>query len=129
VEAHDKSVANSDPTKHNVHMESLTVADGTSAQALAAVKPSHLPGPQSGPDTRQFQSPATMLPIRCNNHPWMKAFLNISPNPFFAVSDAGGLYTISEGGPACRGPSFEHTLAQHSAICASHHLDKPSAAA
>ena len=35
-----------------------------------------------------------MLPVRCNNHPWMQAFVNVSPNPFFAVSDENGHFEI-----------------------------------
>ncbi len=30
------------------------------------------------------------MPVRCNNHPWMQAFINVSANPFFAVSDVSG---------------------------------------
>ena len=36
----------------------------------------------------------TMLPVRCNNHPWMNAFINVSSTPFFAVSDAQGRFEI-----------------------------------
>ncbi len=35
-----------------------------------------------------------MIPVRCNNHPWMEAFINVAPNPFFAISDADGHYQI-----------------------------------
>jgi plastocyanin len=77
---------NSDATMHNVHMDSPTVGPGATLDISQ--------GPHTGPDSRQFSAPATMLPIRCNNHPWMEAFLNISPHPFFAVSDADGHYTI-----------------------------------
>jgi hypothetical protein len=35
-----------------------------------------------------------MIPLRCNNHPWMEGFLNVASNPFFAVSDADGHYAI-----------------------------------
>ena len=35
-----------------------------------------------------------MIPVRCNNHPWMEAFLNVVKNPFFAVSDANGTFEI-----------------------------------
>jgi hypothetical protein len=36
-----------------------------------------------------------MIPVRCNNHPWMNAFINVAPTPFFAVSDAQGHFTIT----------------------------------
>ena len=35
-----------------------------------------------------------MIPVRCNNHPWMQAFINVAANPFFAVTDADGHFTI-----------------------------------
>jgi uncharacterized protein (DUF2141 family) len=36
-----------------------------------------------------------MLPVRCNNHPWMQAYINVAPNPYFAVTGADGSFTIS----------------------------------
>ena len=35
------------------------------------------------------------MPVRCNNHPWMNAFINVSATPFFAVTDADGHFSIS----------------------------------
>jgi len=35
-----------------------------------------------------------MMPIRCNNHPWMEAFLNVAPNPYFAVTRDDGTFSI-----------------------------------
>ncbi len=40
-----------------------------------------------------------MMPVRCNNHPWMNAFINVSATPFFAVTDADGRFEI-KGLPA-----------------------------
>jgi plastocyanin len=76
---------NSDATMHNVHME--TVVPGDASFDVSQ-------GPHGGPDTRQFHTPAEMLSLRCNNHPWMQAFLNVSANPFFAISGTDGRYTI-----------------------------------
>lgn len=77
--------SNSDATMHNVHM-TPSVAGNESFDVSQ--------GPNSGPDRRQFQAPELMIPLRCNNHPWMQAYLNVVSNPFFAVSDAEGHYTI-----------------------------------
>ena len=76
---------NSDPTQHNVHMDP-TVA-GNSAFDVSQ-------GPGALPDSRYFHAPERMIPVRCNNHPWMHAFLNIVANPFFAVTDASGHFSI-----------------------------------
>ena len=77
---------NSDPTMHNIHMVP-NVAGNESFDVSQ--------GPNSGPDARQFQAAELMIPLRCNNHPWMQGFLNVVANPFFAISDAEGHYTIS----------------------------------
>lgn len=77
---------NSDPAMHNVHTMA-TVAGNTNVDVSQ--------GPNGEPQTRRFNSPETMLPIRCNNHPWMEAFLNVAPNPYFAVTGADGTFTIA----------------------------------
>ncbi len=76
---------NSDPTQHNVHMD-------PHAPGNAAFDLTQRPG--ANPISRYFQSPETMIAIRCNNHPWMHSYLNIVGNPFFAVTDAEGHFTI-----------------------------------
>jgi plastocyanin len=80
---------NSDPTMHNIHMT-------PTVQGNQAVDISQAPsGGSSAPqDERTFAKPELMMPVRCNNHPWMQAFINVSPNPFYAVSDASGKYVI-----------------------------------
>jgi plastocyanin len=80
---------NSDPTMHNIHMVP-TVAGNQ------AVDVSQAPagGANQPVDQRSFAKPELMMPVRCNNHPWMQAFINVQANPFFAVSDADGHFTI-----------------------------------
>jgi len=77
---------NSDPTMHNIHTTPATAGE-------ASIDVSQ--GPMGTAQTRQFQQPETMLPVRCNNHPWMNAFINVSATPFFAVSGADGSFTIN----------------------------------
>lgn len=77
---------NSDPTMHNVH----TMAVNAGNQNVDVSQ-----GPNGAPQTRRFNGPETMLPIRCNNHPWMQAFLNVAPNPYFAVTGPDGSFTIT----------------------------------
>lgn len=76
---------NSDPTMHNVHMQP-TVAGN---QQVDISQP-----PNGGTMRHTFAKPELMLPARCNNHPWMQAFLNIAPNPFFAVTGDDGHFVI-----------------------------------
>ena len=40
-----------------------------------------------------------MIPVRCNPHPWMNAFINVAATPFYAVTDADGHFEI-KGLPA-----------------------------
>jgi plastocyanin len=77
---------NSDPTMHNIHTLP-TVAGNVSVDVSQ--------GPLGKPQTRQFEQPETMLPVRCNNHPWMNAFINVADSPFFAVSATDGTFTIT----------------------------------
>lgn len=76
---------NSDSTMHNVH---TTPADGNPSIDISQ-------GPNGAPQVKQFNQPEVMLPVRCNNHPWMNAFINVSTTPFFAVTGPDGHFNIS----------------------------------
>lgn len=80
---------NSDPTMHNVHIEPANSENHT-------VDISQGPAGSGNPpqDETTFRAAELMIPVRCNMHPWMQAFINVAPNPFFAVSDASGRYVI-----------------------------------
>ena len=79
---------NSDPTNHNIHPMPNANAEWNESQA---------PGSEKKP--KKFSKPETMIPVKCNVHPWMKAYVNVSPHPFFAVTGDDGSYTI-KGLPA-----------------------------
>lgn len=81
------NVLNSDNTTHNVNMQ---------AKFNEKSNASHLAGGE--PIVRTFFRPETMIPIKCNQHPWMKAYVNVMSHPFFAVSSRDGSYRI-EGLP------------------------------
>jgi Carboxypeptidase regulatory-like domain len=76
----------SDGTMHNIH--TLPAAEGSQPIDISQ-------GPKGPPQIKQFNQPEIMLPVRCNNHPWMNAFINVSATPFFAVTDADGHFNIS----------------------------------
>lgn len=76
---------NSDPTMHNVHTMPTDVGNDTIDISE---------GPRGKPQTKQFRKPELMIPVRCNNHPWMNAFINVSATSFFAVSDADGHFDL-----------------------------------
>jgi plastocyanin len=76
---------NSDATMHNVHM----IPTLSTNQTVDISQPPNGPG-----DTRMLSTPELMIPVRCNNHPWMEGFINVVSNPFYAVSDADGHFEI-----------------------------------
>ncbi len=76
---------NSDPTMHNIH----TTAESATNPEVDISQP-----PMGGTTQKVFAHPELMVPVRCNNHPWMNAFINVAPNPFFAVSDENGHFEI-----------------------------------
>jgi len=75
---------NSDPTMHNIHTVSIA---GNPAVDVSE-------GPGGSAQTRQFTTSELMMPVRCNNHPWMEAFVNVAPNPYFAVTRDDGTFSI-----------------------------------
>jgi plastocyanin len=76
---------NSDPTMHNIH----TLPTDTGNQTVDISQ-----SPRGAPQTKQFLKAELMIPVRCNNHPWMNAFINVSPTPYFAVTDAAGHFDL-----------------------------------
>ncbi len=77
---------NSDPTMHNVH---IIPPD---AQDPGGFNTSQMP--MGSTQRHIFTAAGLMIPIRCDYHPWMEAFLNVVKNPFFAVSNADGRFEI-----------------------------------
>lgn len=75
----------SDPTMHNVHI--TPQAAGNQGSDMSQ-------GPMGAPQTRTFGAAELMIPVRCNNHPWMNAFINVAPNPYFAVTGEDGSFSI-----------------------------------
>lgn len=47
----------------------------------------------------EFVEPEPAFPVKCDIHPWMKAWVAVMDHPFFAVTGADGTYAI-EGLPA-----------------------------
>lgn len=76
---------NSDATMHNVHL--MPEIGGN--QSVDLSQP-----PRGGTTTRVFAQPESMIPVRCNNHPWMEGFINVAPSPFYAVTDENGHFEL-----------------------------------
>jgi plastocyanin len=77
-------VKNSDPTTHNVHPTPAKNVEWNQSQT-----------PGQGPIEKKFTKPETLIPVKCNQHPWMKAHIGVLDHPFFDVSAKDGKYTIT----------------------------------
>ena len=82
------NVLNSDPTAHNVNADAKQNEKFNQGQS-----------PGAAPITKQFKRPETVIPVKCNQHPWMRAWVGVLQHPFFAVTDASGKFEI-KGVPA-----------------------------
>jgi plastocyanin len=76
-------VENSDPVTHNIH-------------PLAEVNRewNHSQGAGDPPIARKFIKPEIMIPVKCNIHSWMHAFIGVVDNPYYAVSGDDGAFQI-----------------------------------
>jgi hypothetical protein len=68
-------VVSSDPTTHNVHFMPKENREYNASQ---------IPG--AAPLVMRFTRPEIMIPVKCNQHPWMKAYIGVVSNPFYAVT-------------------------------------------
>jgi hypothetical protein len=83
VQGQSLSVRNLDRTLHNVH----TYRDGETWFNRAH--------PNAGDDiVRELPDEPKIVKLTCDVHPWMRAFVVVSPHPFFAVTGPDGAFTI-----------------------------------
>jgi plastocyanin len=77
-------IVNADPTTHNIHPTPKNNRDWNESQA-----------PQAAPLEKTFAREEILLPVQCNQHPWMRMFVNVVKNPFYAVSGPDGKFEIA----------------------------------
>lgn len=80
-------IVNDDPAMHNIH-PAPTVPGNQEWNVSQA--------PKGDPIERTFNAPEVMMPVKCNQHPWMKMYLNLDDNPYFAVTGATGAFQIPD---------------------------------
>lgn len=76
-------ITNSDPTQHNIHPSPKVNEDWNQSQGAGAP-----------PLEKKFTRAEVLIPVKCNQHPWMKSYIGVLKHPFFAVSAADGTFTI-----------------------------------
>lgn len=74
---------NSDNTDHNIHAAPKENPEWNESQR-----------PKSAAILKQFNRPEIMVPVKCNQHPWMKMYVNVVASPLYAVTDANGNFEI-----------------------------------
>ena len=76
-------VVNSDQTTHNIHPIPKENREWNESQP-----------PQAAPLEKVFAREEILLPVKCNQHPWMRMFISVVKNPFYAVSGPDGKFEI-----------------------------------
>jgi plastocyanin len=79
----DIQITNSDPTQHNIHFTPKSNPDWNQSQPNGAPPLMH-----------KLKQSEVLVPVKCNQHPWMKSYIGVLKHPFFAVSAEDGSYTI-----------------------------------
>ena len=78
------TIRNSDNLLHNVNASPSTNRGFNVSQPRAGIESS-----------QSFAFAEVMVPVRCDVHGWMNAYVGVLEHPFFAVSAADGSYEIS----------------------------------
>ena len=76
-------IKNSDATLHNIHAWAEKNAPFNEGQPV-----------QNMESTKSFTMAEMPLPIRCDVHKWMGAFVGVFTHPFHTVSKGGGSYSL-----------------------------------
>jgi hypothetical protein len=79
----DVRFTNSDPTNHNVHPLPRKNTEWNESEA-----------PKTSDIRKKFTKEEIMIPIKCNIHPWMRAFIGVVSHSFFAVTGDDGTFKI-----------------------------------
>jgi plastocyanin len=87
-------ILNSDTADHNIHDMARNNPQWNESQL-----------PTDKPIVKTFNAPEMMLPLQCNQHPWMRAYVNVMTNPYYAVTAEDGSFEIKNLPPG------EYTLA------------------
>jgi len=84
----DLKMLNSDPLAHNVH--GLPTHSSSWNFSL---------GVKGASRTISVAKPETMIEIKCDIHPWMRAYLGVFEHPYFMLSGADGRFTLKDVPP------------------------------
>ncbi|HXM35671.1 MAG TPA: hypothetical protein VN920_10820 [Pyrinomonadaceae bacterium] len=91
------NIVNSDPTTHNIHPTPKDNREWNESQA-----------PKAAPLEKNFARQEVMLPVQCNQHPWMRMYISVVKSPFYAVTGSDGKYEIKGLPPGDYTIAFVH---------------------
>jgi plastocyanin len=77
-------VTNSDPVTHNIHPLAQVNREWNQSQSQG-----------DPPLSRRFVRPEILIPVKCNIHRWMRAFIGVVDHPYFAVTGADGSFEVN----------------------------------
>jgi len=90
-------IRNDDPTTHNIHPTPKDNREWNESQP-----------PKAAALEKSFAREEVMLPVKCNQHPWMKMYINVVKSPFYAVTGSDGKYEIKGLPPGDYTLAFVH---------------------
>src|SRR5437762_12891606 len=76
-------IINDDPTNHNIHPLPKVNQEWNESQP-----------PKGDPKKKSFARQEVLISVKCNVHPWMRAYIGVVGHPFFAVTGDDGTFTI-----------------------------------
>src|SRR5437016_2141431 len=76
-------IRNDDETTHNIPPTPKNNRERNESQP-----------PKAAALEKTFAREEVMLPVNCNQHPWMKMYVNVIKSPFFALTGSDGKYEI-----------------------------------
>lgn len=81
-------ILNSDPLLHNINAKPTKQRGFNISQPVAGMK-----------TTRKFSAREIMVPVECDVHGWMKAYIGVLDHPFYSVTGDQGAFAL-KGLPA-----------------------------
>ena len=82
------NLRNSDSVSHNVHPMPKENREWNQQQS-----------PQTPDIQHRFARPEIMIPVKCNVHSWMHAYIGVVEHPYFAVTGADGRFAFGNVPP------------------------------
>jgi hypothetical protein len=76
-------IVNSDNTLHNVHGMPKDNQEFNQGQPVQGMK-----------NDFTFKSPEVLIPLKCDVHSWMNAYVGVVDHPYFAVTGDGGKFEL-----------------------------------